>query len=204
VSTGGRGADVVRVGDWLVDGKLAAVLRSRLAEVVRSHAAEHPLDPGLPLQAAAGVLHLPAAELVAALVAEPLRLSAGQVFPGADSSLPTDLLEAVAEVVDELRARPFHAPEADRLQAAGLDRKSLAAAEKAGLLLRIADNVVLLPGAEQEAARRLGELPQPFTTSEARRCLDSSRRVVIPLLERLDRLTLTRRLPDDRRLVTPS
>ncbi|HEY0693375.1 MAG TPA: SelB C-terminal domain-containing protein, partial [Kribbella sp.] len=45
---------------------------------------------------------------------------------------------------------------------------------------------------------------QPFTTSEARRCLNSSRRVVIPLLERLDRLGLTRRLADDRRLVVPT
>ena len=47
----------------------------------------------------------------------------------------------------------------------------------------------------------LRELPQPFTTSEARVRLGTSRRVVLPLLEHLDRAGLTRRLPDDRRAV---
>lgn len=36
-------------------------------------------------------------------------------------------------------------------------------------------------------------------TSEAHRCLGSTRRVVIPLLECLDRIGLSRRLADDRR-----
>jgi selenocysteine-specific elongation factor len=35
--------------------------------------------------------------------------------------------------------------------------------------------------------------------SEARQALQSSRRVVVPLLEMLDREGVTRRLPDDRR-----
>jgi selenocysteine-specific elongation factor len=149
-------------------------------------------------------LRLPSAQIVAALISEPLRLSAGQVFAAADSGLPAELLDAIAEIVKELRGNSFQAPEADRLRDAGLDRKSLAAAERAGLLIRLAENVVLLPGVETAAAQSLSDLPQPFTTSEARRCLNSSRRVVIPLLERLDRLGLTRRLADDRRLVVPT
>ena len=61
---------------------------------------------------------------------------------------------------------------------------------------------MLLPGAEELAARWLAELPQPFTTSEARVRLRTSRRVVLPLLGYLDRVGLTRRFPDDRREVT--
>ena len=45
----------------------------------------------------------------------------------------------------------------------------------------------------------LAQLPQPFTASEARAALGTSRRVVLPLLDHLDRARLTRRLPDDRR-----
>ncbi|MBO0820378.1 MAG: SelB C-terminal domain-containing protein, partial [Nocardiopsaceae bacterium] len=56
-------------------------------------------------------------------------------------------------------------------------------------------------GADTEAARRLAELPQPFTTSQARKALGTSRRVVIPLLEYLDRARLTERFPDDTRRV---
>jgi selenocysteine-specific elongation factor len=73
---------------------------------------------------------------------------------------------------------------------------------KAGRLLRIADGVVLPPGADRLAAKLLADLPQPFTTSQARVRLASTRRVVLPLLEYLDRMGHTRRLTDDRRTVS--
>ena len=57
-----------------------------------------------------------------------------------------------------------------------------------------------LPAADQ-AARILAGLPQPFTAAEARKALQTSRRVVIPLLEWLDRKGITKRLPDDRRIM---
>jgi selenocysteine-specific elongation factor len=60
-----------------------------------------------------------------------------------------------------------------------------------------------MPGADALAVEELRTLPQPFTTSEARSRLGTSRRVVLPLLEHLDRARLTRRLPDDRRVVQP-
>jgi len=47
-------------------------------------------------------------------------------------------------------------------------------------------------------------LPQPFTTSEARTALGTSRRVALALLAHLDRRGATTRLPDDRRRVTPT
>ena len=78
----------------------------------------------------------------------------------------------------------------------------MAAAVRAGRLLRLADGIVLLPGADRSAAARLASLPQPFTTSQARVELGTSRRVALPLLAHLDRLGLTRRLPDDRRVAT--
>jgi selenocysteine-specific elongation factor len=68
-------------------------------------------------------------------------------------------------------------------------------------VLRVADGVVLLPDALDRAAAVLAALPQPFTTSEARQALRTSRRVAIPLLELLDRHRVTTRLPDDRRTV---
>ncbi|HET9630943.1 MAG TPA: SelB C-terminal domain-containing protein, partial [Terrabacter sp.] len=61
--------------------------------------------------------------------------------------------------------------------------------------------VVLLPGADDTAYDVLGALPQPFTTSQARQALGTSRRVVLPLLAHLDRTGRTVRLPDDTRRV---
>src|SRR3712207_8226625 len=51
----------------------------------------------------------------------------------------------------------------------------------------------------RSAVDELRTLPQPFTTSEARGRLDTTRRVGLPLLQHLDRQGYTRRLPDDRR-----
>jgi len=113
--------------------------------------------------------------------------------------LPSRVVEAVQALLAEMADAPFSAPDSERLRELGLDARAAAAAERAGLLRRLPGNVVLPADATTQAARILAELPQPFTASEARQALRSSRRVVIPLLEWLDREGVTRRLPDDRR-----
>jgi selenocysteine-specific elongation factor len=113
--------------------------------------------------------------------------------------LPAPVAEAVQAVLADLADAPFSAPGAERLAELGLDARAAAAAERAGLLRRLPGNVLLAPDAPERAARILAGLPQPFTTAQARQALGTSRRVVIPLLEWLDRERVTRRLPDDRR-----
>ena len=99
------------------------------------------------------------------------------------------------QTAETLRARltadPFATPEQPELNALGLATPVLAAA-KAGLLLRLASGVVLLP--EAEAVCRLRALSQPFTLSQARQVLGTTRRVAVPLLEHLDAVGQTRRL----------
>ncbi|HEY6497453.1 MAG TPA: SelB C-terminal domain-containing protein, partial [Trebonia sp.] len=113
--------------------------------------------------------------------------------------LPAPIAGAVQAVLDGLAGDPFAAPDTERLRALGLDARALAAAARVGLLLRVAELVVLAPGADREAARILAGLEQPFTTSQARQALHTSRRVAIPLLEHLDRTRVTERLPGDLR-----
>jgi selenocysteine-specific elongation factor len=116
-------------------------------------------------------------------------------------NLPAPVARAVQAVLDGLADAPFSAPDAERMRELGLDARAAAAAERAGLLRRLPGNVVLAPDAPDRAARILAGLPQPFTAAQARQALGTSRRVVIPLLEWLDRQGVTRRLPDDRRTV---
>jgi len=128
----------------------------------------------------------------------------GAATPGAAAGapaiqLPPRIAAAVQRVLDDLAADPFGAPDTERLRELGLDAKALATAARGGLLLRVADLVVLAPGADAEAARVLAALDQPFTTSQARQALRTSRRVAIPLLEYLDRARVTERLPGDLR-----
>jgi selenocysteine-specific elongation factor len=113
--------------------------------------------------------------------------------------LPARVSDAVRAVLADLADAPFSAPDAERMRELGLDARAAAAAERAGLLLRLPGNVLLAPDAADRAAGILAGLPQPFTAAEARKALQTSRRVVIPLLEWLDRKGITKRLADDRR-----
>jgi selenocysteine-specific elongation factor len=129
-----------------------------------------------------------------------LVVDGGYLRPAASvPRLPPAIARAVEAIRADLAADPFGAPDAQRLRDLGLDGKAIAAAARAGLLLRLDGNVVLGPDAAREAARILGALPQPFSTSQARQALGTSRRVAIPLLEYLDRARVTERLPGDRR-----
>ena len=134
---------------------------------------------------------------------EPRPLQKNNGGPATPLPVPEPLRQAVQAVRSDLAAEPFRAPEADRLRQLGLDARAIAAAARAGLLLRVSEQIVLAPGADTGAAAILARLPQPFTTAEARQALGTTRRVAIPLLEYLDRARITERLPDDRRRVRP-
>lgn len=195
--------DHLTVGPWLIDRSRAEQDIEHMTELITAHDRTHPLSPGLPLPALAERLQLPGPDVVRALVRAPLRIVDGRVRGPEDSGLPEELADAVAEVVRRLGEEPFAAPSANDLRDLGLDERSLAATESAGLLLRVGPGIVLLPDALERATAILVDLPQPFTTSQARTALSTTRRVVLPVLDQLDRHGLTRRLRDDRRELVP-
>lgn len=189
--------------DWLVDEQLWARLGDELPGVVSEWRREHPLEAGPPVDVVRRALKLPERSLVRALVVAPLAVRAGRVVRADQpAALPPPVAAAVEKIRAELAASPFTAPDADRLAELGLGPRELAAAVRAGVLVRIADGVVLLPDSVQDAATALGALAQPFTVSEARQALGTTRRVALPLLDLLDRQGRTERLPDDRRSIS--
>jgi selenocysteine-specific elongation factor len=194
-------AGTVSANGWLVGPDHAATVRIKLAALVAERST--PLEPGVPTATAAHVLGLPDPELVGALVSEPLRLDRGRVVEVSDELAP-ELAAALAGLQAELADAPFAAPDAATLKQIGLDTRIAAALHRSGHLLRLADGVLLLPEAEDLAVDLLMDLPQPFTVSQARRALRTSRRVALPLLAHLDANGRTLRLPDDRRRVRPS
>jgi selenocysteine-specific elongation factor len=194
-------AHAVLAGGWVMSEERAATVAAQVVRLVREHDESSRLDAGLPVSVLAERLGLPSAELVRAVVRPPLRIESGRVTTGRAVVLPERVRRAVDAIHEDLAKDPFAAPTADRLMEVGLDNAGAAAAARAGLLLRPGPGIVLLPGADRLAAAWLADLPQPFTTSQARQRLATSRRVVLPLLGHLDRAGLTRRLPDDRREV---
>jgi selenocysteine-specific elongation factor len=194
-------------GEWLADPDHWRSLSDQLGEVLASHAAAEPLSAGMPIEAARAALGLPDRRLVTVLAKPPFQVLSGalQIMkpPGqaAGPDLPEPVLAAVRVLRSDLAAAPFASPDADRLRKLGLDARGIAAAVRAGELMRISEQVVLAPGADAAAAAVLARLAQPFTAAQARQALDTTRRTAIPLLEYLDAAGVTERLADDRRVL---
>jgi selenocysteine-specific elongation factor len=161
---------------------------------------ENPLHPGIPLETLRQRLAIPDLALATRFARQAgFTVQDGQVRTA--NSLPEPVAKAVSELTGQLRQTPFRAPEADRLKQLGLGPKELAAAVRTGALAKIADGIVLLPNAFEQAAEQLTQLAEPFTPATAKQALDTTRRVVVPLLERLDELGVTKRHPDGTRSI---
>ena len=186
---------VDQIGDWWVASQTLHRWQAALRGAVVDLHERDPLSAGLTDGAARDLLGLPSPTLLPA-VAEGAGVGAagGRLFLAEHRGDLGAAEVGVAELERRLASAPFAAPDADDLAALRLGVRELAAAERAGRLIRLADGLVLLPKAPAQAMRELARLPQPFTTSQARRALGTSRRVAIPLLEHLDGRGWTRRI----------
>ena len=181
--------------EWRVDPDHWASLTERLRSEVDSWP---PLDPGMPVTVALQRLNMPAA-LIGDLATEAgLLVVGGRLQRARRAALPARVEAALTTLTRELRADPFAAPDTHRLADLKLGQKELAAAVRAGRLVKVAEGVVLLPEAIELAQRVLARLEQPFTVSQARQALRTTRRVAVPLLETLNRMGATERLADSR------
>jgi selenocysteine-specific elongation factor len=195
-------SEVRELNGWWVHLPTYDAWRRQLRSLVEHDAQRDQLTPGVSQGAVRDALGPAAAHFIDQLVAD-----AGLQQHNGYVRLPqarTDLGRAeagVAKLEARLLATPFLAPKADELAALGLGSRELAAAERVRRVLRLQGGVVLLPSAPTLAVQALAQLPQPFTTSQARQALSTSRRVAIPLLEYLDGRGWTRRIDGEHREV---
>ncbi|HET7668637.1 MAG TPA: SelB C-terminal domain-containing protein [Mycobacterium sp.] len=188
-----------RVGDWVVDPVWWSARRQQMLTALQQWVSAHDVAAGMPLETLRQQADLPAAELIPSLLhGTGLEVVAGRVR-SPDRTLPPRVDKAVHTLEEWLAAEPFRAPEADELKELKLGAQELAAAVRVGRLTRIADGVVLGSDALDRAAEFLARLPQPFTVAQAKRALDTTRRVAVPLLEELDKRRVTRRAADGTR-----
>ena len=184
-------------GYWIQASQVMA-WKDALLEAVAEHERVNPLSAGMGVAEGVDKLKLPDAKLLPlAAAAAKLTMAEGLISTGRT----LDLGEGIAKLEEHLRAQPFAAPEAADLAQWGVGDKELAAAERAGRIVRIADGVVLLADAPTKAADLLQELEQPFSASDARKAWGTTRRVAIPLLEMLDARGVTRRVDGTARVL---
>ncbi|MEX3508524.1 selenocysteine-specific translation elongation factor [Kocuria carniphila] len=193
-------ANILRAGQWWIHRPVLISWAGQLRTAVERLHERDPLSPGLTRGAAIGELSLPGPELLSAIIKQAqLEERDGSItVPGRAAGLGA-AEKSLTTVEAQLTKNPFAAPEAYELDDLGLGPRELAAAERAGRLLRLEGGVVVLPNAPALAMRELARLEQPFTTSQARQAWGTTRRVAIPLLEHLDARGWTRRLDGSKR-----
>ncbi len=200
-------------GNWAADAGCWQTLRRCAAEAVEAAHKAHPEHAGLALSqlrsALESQLRLP--EVFDALVADLCRagfVQSGMVIKRATHrpALPPHLQAAGARLRAALAAKPFDPPSRKELAPDAVAQQALRFLRETGEVLELSDEVVLLADSFSRMKQVIGKWLAErgaATVSELRQAVGTSRRIVVPLLERLDRDGLTRRDGDRRMLRTP-
>jgi selenocysteine-specific elongation factor len=201
----------VITGELVADAAWWQALNSRAARLVDDAHREHPEWPGLPLNELRGALadSLVAAGAFEELVAELCRRGFTQAGVALRRlahrpALPPHLQAAGARLRAALTAKPLEPPSRKELAPDALSQQALRFLLQTGEAVEVSAEVVLSAAAWQRAVSVIKEelaRRGAATVSDLRQALGATRRVMVPLLERLDRQGVTRRQGDFRVLV---
>jgi selenocysteine-specific elongation factor len=210
VTLTGSDAGVPQAGDFLLRDGLLDRVGPPLVDHVAAYHDEHPLDEGEPLARARRAL----TDLLRSEVSPPdprvvdpildrlvedgllVRTATSLALPSRAGGEPTlDL--AVHRVVDAISAESAQPPTIKELVAQGIGRDAVDAATRAGLVVRVAPDLVFLPTVIEQAESIVADaLDTGITVSAFREALGTSRKYAVPLLEWFDQRGITRREGD--------
>jgi selenocysteine-specific elongation factor len=169
---------------------------------------QHPEQRGLELTKLRADLGVESDELFAAMISE---LSANgferaehRIARGSHrATLPPEIQQAAEKILSRLAAKPFDPPGRKELAPDRQSQKALQFLIEQGEVLELNNEIVLLrDAAEQMRSAAVDFISKhgPATASQLRQKIGTSRRVIIPFLEYLDRARVTRRVGDARQL----
>jgi selenocysteine-specific elongation factor len=206
----------VAAGAFLVDPALWSELHRQAAALVDAHHGAHPEQTGLSLadlrSALAAFLQRVAPDVTLALLDALVHdlgrdglTAAGTTIRRAAHrpALPPRLQAAGQHLRQQLARHPFDPPSRKELCPNDVAHQALKFLVATGEAVDLSPDVVLSTDAYTRAAATVRDHLRahgPATVSELKTLLASSRRIMVPFLERLDRDGITRRDGDRRRL----
>jgi selenocysteine-specific elongation factor len=201
---------VVLAGEFVCDaGRWQALRRQAEAAIDAAHR-DRPEHLGLSLTDLRGMLEpdLPSGELFDALVAALCERDFARVGSmvrraGHRPALPESLQGAGMKLRQALTARPLEPPSRKELAPDALSQRALRFLMESGEVVDISADLVMSAQAVTEATSVIRQFIRehgPATVSELRQAINTSRRIVVPLLEYLDRTFVTLRQGDRRAL----
>ena len=206
----GSDAGIPQAGDWLLRSDLLARVGPALVAHVAAFHDAHPLEEGEPVASARRAL----ADLLRPDVGPPdprlidpildrvvadgllVRTTTAVALPSRPGDEP-GLDPVVQRVVEAISAEPTQPPTIKELVALGIGRDAVDAATRAGLVVRVAPDLVFLPEVLERAEAIVADARDTgITVSAFRESLGTSRKYAVPLLGWFDQRGLTRREGD--------
>jgi selenocysteine-specific elongation factor len=206
--------DLQRQREIVIHEKIAAnpsrwqALRDRASHLIDNALSRSPERVGYDLSDLRAALRDKSTDVFQALVAE---MCSGD-FARRDSTiarrshrpaLPAKLQPVATKIHEALCKKPFDPPSRRELERDLEAQRVLKFLVESGKIIEIASDVVLwrenFEGMKNAVADFVSK-NGPATVSELRQALESSRRIMVPFLERLDREGVTRRVGDKRTL----
>ena len=205
-----KAGEAVSEAGWLIDARWWKALGDEAAAAVEVHHSAHPETAGLPVSALRTALRRRLAQprLFDVLLTHLGRhgfAKEGEVLKKAahQAVLPPALTEAGQRLLAALAANPLDPPNPKELAPTPADQKALKFLIQSGEVVSLDEKAVLakaaydaLRAAVLESIRARGQA----TASEVREDTKTTRRFLIPLLEKLDKEGVTRRQGDYRSL----
>lgn len=202
----------LKVGEWIADASWWQGLRKRGTDAIDAEHKNRPQHLGLPLSELKRIVeeHLPSSAMFEALLSDLCKggfIQAGTTIRRASHrpALPPHLHAAGQRLRGILSAKPFDPPSRKELAPDATAQQALRFLIETGEAAEAGDEVVLLADAYAcavEIVKGFLLAHKTATVSELRQAIGASRRIVVPLLERLDKEGVTRR-EGDKRVLRP-
>jgi selenocysteine-specific elongation factor len=201
-----RGNEIVTHGEIAAATELWATLRKQAIDLIDAAHKRSPERTGLDLNELRVALRDQPPEVFEALIAdlcadEFVRKGSGIGRKAHRLALPVELRSVGRKICEALAKKPFDPPPRREIEADLDAQRVLRFLIETGEVSEVDSDVILLRENFERMRDAIADFISqngPATVSELRQRLQSSRRIMVPLLERLDREGVTRRVGDKR------
>jgi len=198
--------EIVLCSEIVTDRKTWQHLRERAASLIDEAHKSNPERAGLDLNELRSTLRVQESNVFEALIADLCVkdfVRKGSVVARISHRplLPAELQAAERKIRESLSVKPFDPPPRREIEPDRRAQQVLRFLIDSGEVIEVGPDAVLLRDNVEHMKARITEFISkhgPATVSELRQALESSRRIMVPLLERLDRDGVTRRVEDKR------
>lgn len=188
---------------WCIDPDYLQGRVEQLIALIDDDLRDNPDSRGLSIETARQKLDLPHLDVLHTVLAKipSAQVTEGFVVDVRHNSMTPTQKAGLRKFMETIADNPFHAPDAETLRELGLSARELSALCRHGELVALTSGIYLTPETIDRAVSRLGEFAAPFTLSQGREALGTTRRVAVPLMEYLARVGRTKRVADGRHVV---